>query len=212
MAITKIKHPPNYIDLTGKRFGRLVVVERVGSVRGKMFWKCKCDCGGVSVVSTTHLKSGNTKSCGCLRKDSNISKDTTHGMRNTRIYYVWCALKKRCNNKNDKQFENYGGRGIKVCDDWLSFEGFYSWAVSSGYRPGLTIDRIDNDGNYCPENCRWATMEEQNNNKRNSIYVTYNGETHTIGQWSKITGIPYMKLWNAYRCGVIIDYLSGVKS
>lgn len=197
----------NFIDLTGMRFGRLVVVSRAGTVKGKATWNCQCDCGGVSVVPTTHLKSGNTKSCGCLRADSNTFKNKTHGMRNTRLYYVWCAMKKRCTNEKDKRFSSYGGRGITVCEEWLSFDGFYSWSVSSGYKPGLTLDRIDNNGNYCPENCRWITNKEQQNNKRNNIFVTHNGETHTIGQWSKIKKIPYKKLWDAYQNGEITSYL-----
>lgn len=207
----KVKHPPNFIDLTGKRFGRLVVVDRAGTVNRKATWNCKCDCGNVLVVHTTHLKSGNTKSCGCLRLDSNTAKNTTHGMRNTRIYYVWCAMKKRCTNKKDPQFNLYGGRGIKVCREWMAFEGFYSWAVSSGYRSGLTIDRIDVNGDYCPENCRWATTEEQNNNKQNSVYFTYGGETNTLGQWAKIKKIPYRKIWNAYQCGNIENLFMELK-
>lgn len=116
---------------------------------------------------------------------------TRHGKRRTRLYNIWCCMKKRCYNKNYTYYHNYGGRGIKVCEEWLNdFQAFYDWSMSHGYSDDLTIDRKDNDGDYCPDNCRWVNRKSQNRNSRNCHYLEYNGETHTITEWSEITGIP----------------------
>ena len=155
------------INLTGKRFGRLLVIGKSESKNGMATWLCKCDCGNEKVVCGNELRKGKANSCGCLRKELAYKMLIQHGKANTRLYKVWKAMKARCNNPNNKRYSSYGGRGIKVCDEWQnSFQAFYDWAIANGYREGLSIDRVNNDGNYEPTNCRWATASEQQKNKR----------------------------------------------
>lgn len=160
------------IDLTGQRFGRLVVVERAESKNKNSSWLCKCDCGKQTVVSAPNLKSGATRSCGCGLQEATIERSTKHGGRYTKLYAVWIAMKDRCNNSNNKQFDDYGGRGIRVCKEWIDdFSAFQKWALANGYKGGLTIDRKDNDKGYAPDNCQWVTSKEQNNNRRPRRYA-----------------------------------------
>lgn len=164
---------PKLIDLTGKRFGRLTVIERYGTVDGHAAWKCKCDCGNKTVVNGKWLRAGKTTSCGCYHKELLAKRSKTHGMTKTRLYSIWHDMKNRCFYQKDKSFEDYGGRGITVCEEWKnSFESFRDWSLLNGYSDNLTIDRINNDGNYDPSNCRWVTMKEQcsNRRKRGTLY------------------------------------------
>lgn len=184
-----------FIDLTGQRFGRLTVVERAGNDKsGHPQWLCRCDCENITIVGGTQLRSGNTKSCGCLSRETSaqniISINQTHGQSNTRLYYIWRSMKQRCMCPTCKSYKDYGGRGITVCEEWQQFEPFYEWAMQNGYRNDLSIDRIDNDKGYSPENCRWSTGREQSNNKRNNYTITCNRQTKTISQWSREIGIP----------------------
>lgn len=198
-------------DLTGKRFGRLVVVKRIGTNQKnrQYIWLCKCDCGNYKETVTSYLTSGDTSSCGCYRKESELrnlsrfwGKPKTHGLSKTRIYTIWADMKDRCYNKNNSYYKHYGLRGIKVCDEWKnSFEEFNKWAKENNYTDKLTIDRIDVNGNYEPNNCRWATAKEQANNRRNSKKITLFGETKTAYEFEKIYGIKAYLLYSRYKKG-----------
>jgi len=162
------------IDLSGKQFTRLNVrsLSHVGR-KGKTYWECRCECGKERIVSSDNLRSGHTKSCGCLAKEQLGAKHYVHGMGDSRVYGIWRHIINRCTSRKNIQYHNYGGRGIKVCDKWQTFEGFWE-DMKDGYSDNLSIDRIDNDGNYCKENCRWATTKVQSRNRRNNL--TYKGE------------------------------------
>lgn len=180
----------NIENLIGERFGRLVVIKEVGRTkRMQRLWLCKCDCGNTKILTTGVLKNGAVKSCGCLRSEMISNKNYKHGMSETRIYKTWKSMKYRCFNSNADEYERYGGRGITVCKDWLKFENFYNWAMENGYDDNLTIDRIDNDGNYEPDNCRWISFREQTRNKSINRKITYKGKTKCLIEWAEYFGI-----------------------
>lgn len=174
------------IDLTGQRFGKLTVISPAPSKKKRTMWLCLCDCGTKKIIGADKLVRGMTLSCGCYR----LQNRTKHGQSRTRLYKIWEGMKQRCNNPHVERYSHYGGRGIKVCKEWAdSFEAFYAWAMAHGYADNLQIDRIDNDGNYTPENCRWATRVENQSNTRQNVIIELNGERHTIAEWARITGI-----------------------
>lgn len=180
-------------NLIGRTFGRLTVISRSGKdKRGKSKWLCRCICGKEKAILADSLISGKTKSCGCLRAEiSPKNVKVKHGMSGSRLWVIWCGMKSRCYNPKSVAFSDYGGRGIRVCDSWKSnFLEFYHWATENGYSELLTIDRINSDGNYEPENCRWATYEEQENNRRNTVFFTISGIKLSVSEWARITGIP----------------------
>ena len=179
------------IDLAGQRFGRLVVINRAeNSKTGKAKWNCFCDCSAKTVVFSDALTSGHTNSCGCIRIEKTIKRNTKHGLSKDIAYSCWKGINKRCYNKNDKSYVRYGGRGIAVCKEWRSsFVNFVN--DMPNYKKGLTIERIDNYGNYCKDNCKWATNKEQANNKRNNRVISFEGKTQTLAQWSEETGLDH---------------------
>lgn len=189
-----------FIDLTGQRFGRWTVLRYAGSHNGAAFWECQCDCGTIRNVRASCLRSGESKSCGCFMVEvtvkENGQKRFKHGMWGTRLYGIWHNMNQRCSPSCPKAtYNRYYGRGIRVCPEWEhDFEAFAKWALSSGYNDSLSIDRIDNDGNYEPSNCRWVTEETQANNKSTSRFITYNGETKTLAEWAKKLNINYSTL------------------
>ena len=186
-------------NLVGKKFNRLTVIKRVEYNKKEVMWLCKCDCGNETIVSTGHLKSGHSKSCGCLSREMAKKNNYKHGLSNDKDFYrimnIRKGMKARCYNNKLDCYSSYGGRGIKICDEWLDEENgaynFYIWSMKNGYKDGLSIDRIDVNGDYEPSNCRWTTNKIQCNNKRNNNLITYNGETHTMKKWSEILGINY---------------------
>lgn len=188
------------IDLTGRRFGRLVVLGIAGRTTGKhkeILWACKCDCGNSASVNGQRLRNGETTSCGCYHRERVHEMSKTHGETKSRLYSIWKAMKRRCYGVNTKVYYRYGGRGITVCDEWRNdFVAFKTWALATGYQDGLTLDRIDNDKGYSPENCRWASYKEQANNTRRNHLVTCRGETHTIAEWAVMRGINDQTLRN----------------
>ena len=184
-----------FSDLTGKKFGEWEVVGWAEKKYTEQFWLCKCSCGKEKVVRGASLKTGTSKSCGCKGHDW----CRTHGMEGTSIYNTWAGMLQRCNNKNYHQFHHYGGRGITVCDEWRKFETFYA---DMGGRPeGRSLDRIDNDGNYCKDNCRWATKKEQIRNRRTSTFLTYKGQTLSVSGWAEELGIKRKCLERRIRDG-----------
>lgn len=177
-------------DITGHTFGRLTPLYKLHNHYGQgAYWLCMCECGNLTEVRGTMLRNGNTKSCGCLNHEPTTTK---HNKCNTKLYRVYYGIKQRCYNKKYHQYQDYGGRGVKICDEWLNdFETFYNWAMNNNYREGLTIDRIDVNGDYEPDNCRWSDRKTQAQNRRNNIYLTYEGKTQTMKQWAEELGINY---------------------
>lgn len=190
----------NYRDISGIRFGKLVALNRVTGV-SKSAWFCQCDCGGSKIVSLGNLTSGTTKSCGCIRG----IKVVRHGLSRHPLYSVWNDMKQRCLNKRYKNYKGYGGRGIKVCDEWIGVQGFHDWAIANGYEKGLSIDRIDVNGNYEPSNCRWVDSATQGNNRRDNHYVIYHGEKYTLSEVCRMLDLNYPTIASRLKAGLSID-------
>ena len=181
---------PKFRDLTGQRFGRLTVIERSENHGKRVMWRCLCDCGNELITRGDALTEGKTQGCGCYNRERSSEHHTKHGGSKTRLYREWLKVKTRCFNPKYSRYSDYGGRGICVCKEWSdSFEAFRDWAIANGYHDSLTIDRVNVNGNYEPSNCRWITNQEQQNNRRDNHYITYNGETHTITEWARIYGL-----------------------
>ena len=191
------------IDLVGQRFSRLVVIKPMGhDSKGNALWLCKCDCGNERIINVSCLKRGYNKSCGCLRAEGNSQR--THGLTRSRLWRIHSQMKIRCYDKNSDAYKNYGARGITICDEWLGKNGlknFSEWAYSNGYSEKLTIDRKDNSKGYSPNNCRWTDRKTQSRNKRTNHFITYQGESKTIAEWSEITGIKYHTLKERIKAG-----------
>ena len=172
---------PKQVDISGQTFGRLTAIEIAGRKYRTTLWRCICSCGNETIVFVAYLRSGHTKSCGCLRSEITSQKNYTHGEGQTRLYRIWAGIKQRCTNPNVVAFCRYGGRGITLYADWYYFEPFRDWAIANGYSDNLSIDRINNDGNYEPENCRWTTQAAQMRNmSRNRAVIRSDGKRFEI--------------------------------
>lgn len=209
MVTTKPKH-----NLSGEKFGRLLVLNQADdyvypSGKRRTQWLCKCDCGNIVSVEQSNLLRSNSTSCGCYNNELRMLRNIKHGDRHTRLYGIWCGIKLRCYNPKSQSFKNYGARGITMCSEWKeSYPSFKTWALSAGYNETdhLSIDRIDVNGNYEPSNCKWANPVEQANNRRNTIFISSNGESHTLSEWAKISEIKYHTLYaRIYKLGWDID-------
>ena len=186
------------IDLTGQRFGRLTVIRQEPRRGRNVMWLCQCDCGTLKVVNGAKLRNSLTVSCGCHKKEL----FTKHSKSHTRLYTIWGNMKQRCGNPKNTLYPRYGGRVIKVCQEWAdSFEAFYKWAMAHGYADNLQIDRIDNNQGYFPDNCRWVTPQANMSNTRINLLIEFEGETHTASEWSRITGIPVRTIISRYHAG-----------
>lgn len=199
-------------NLVGKKFGRLTVIERAENGKhGDSRWLCLCECGNSKVILGSHLKRGKIRSCGCFQKEFLEKCRTKHGKRHTKLYGIWAGIKRRCYNKNEKTYKHYGGRGIKMCDEWLNnFEEFYKWAMENGYsdkanKYQCTIDRINNNDDYKPSNCRWVDQKKQNSNKRTNRIFEYNNQKKCLTEWSEITGISKSTIYRRLNKGWNIE-------
>lgn len=200
-------------DLTGKKFGRLTAIGLADKKSRKTYWICQCDCGNLKIARSDSLQCGAIKSCGCLKKEQdkvNLTAHHSHKQSGKRIYNIWQGMKARCYNKNNARYHRYGGRGITICEEWKDdFSAFYEWSINNGYSEDLTIDRIDNNKNYSPENCRWSNNEEQCNNRDTNINITIGNATKTLMRWCEIFELNYKTIYARYsRNGFIgIDEL-----
>ena len=184
-------------NILGNKYG-LLTVKSLHSTdnKGREYYACECECGNTCIAQLTHLTTGNTKSCGCYRKQVAKSRFTTHGCSSHSLHGIWNMMKQRCYNKNNCSYPNYGGKGIRVCDNWFyDFNNFFTWAINNGYKQGLTLDRKRVGGDYEPSNCRWVGQTEQQNNRSNNIHITYRGVTLGLAQWADKLGIKYATLY-----------------
>lgn len=206
------KQMKNIISVSeGQRFGKLTVIREAERQYGHRYILCQCDCGNQKTINLNSLIHGASNSCGCFRKEFIANKNFKHGFAYRengleRLYRIWSGMKRRCFDSNFRDYNNYGGRGISVCNEWKeNYSVFREWALSNGYSDKLTLDRIDNNGNYEPSNCRWTTIQIQSNNKRVNRRITYKGETHTIADWGRITGIDADKIGKRLKKGLPLE-------
>lgn len=188
-ASGRSKRPCMAEGLSGRRFGRLVAGDMFLGRGGVRMYECRCDCGNLVKVAGYDLLRGHTVSCGCWGREARLNALTKHGGCKTRLYRIWADMKTRCSNPRSRGWRWYGARGVRVCPEWETFAPFRDWAMTNGYEDSLTIDRIDRNGDYCPENCRWATWTEQNRNKDGVVELTFNGRTMFRAEWCKELGI-----------------------
>ena len=191
----------------GQQFGKLTVIEPVYE-KNRWLWKCKCDCGNETIAWPNLLIRGKQKSCHCGKRKAFHDMHYVHGESHTRLNHIWSGMKKRCDNKNCSNYRIYGGRGIKYCKEWGDYLNFREWALQNGYSDNLTLERIDVDGDYCPENCTWITLEEQAKNKRDTIRIEINGETKCLKDWCKIYGKNYSKVY----CRIFRDQMEPIRA
>lgn len=199
-------------DLIGKKFGRLTIKDIICKKkfnRNRKFAVCVCDCGNEHITRLDGILENRTFSCGCQKNEKNKLKNYRNGMSKTRIHYIYHSMKARCLNKKNCSFNNYGERGITICDEWNArkgFDNFYDWAMKNGYKENLTIDRIDNNKGYSPENCRWVDIKTQSRNRRTNHIVEYKGVKHCLVEWAEIFKVNYGTLNSGLHRGKTIDY------
>jgi len=183
----------------GEKFGRWTVIKEASShpIGGNRMIYCQCQCGNLATVRLADMVAGRSKSCGCISRE----RTTTHGCSGNPLYIIWKSMCARCNKPNNDSYPRYGARGISVCEEWQDVSAFVVWAEANGYKSGLSIDRIDNDGNYCPDNCRWVTIKEQQNNKSSNRILEYNGKKLTIAQWGELLSLNRRTILNRLRMG-----------
>ena len=207
-------------NLLGKTFGRLTAIKQYPEKRkGYIQWVCKCECGNTVIVRSDLLKSGAVRSCGCLSKEIHSKRcrelgksRATHGLSKTRLYKIYSNMKDRCYNKNSNAYKDYGRRGITICKEWLySFENFYKWSLTHGYKDELTIDRINNNKGYSSDNCRWTTRTQQTLNTRHNKFIEYNGKKQTLKEWTKELNVPYSKTWKRLYRGWSFERAIGIR-
>ena len=200
------------LNIIGEKYNKLLVIEEVEKQGKCRMFKCLCDCGKTTIVSMNNMRSCKIVSCGCHKRDQTILRCTTHNQRHTHLYEIWKGIKQRCYNPKHRAYHNWGGRGIKVCDEWKdNFQAFYDWSYASGYtfenhkqdeKRKLTLDRIDNDGNYEPSNCRWVTRKVQASNMRHTKLITINGETKCLAEWCRVLNIHRWTYANRIKKGM----------
>ena len=174
------------LDLTGMKFGRLTCEKVVGRSKFRQkLWLCRCNCGNETIVLSDNLRRNNTQSCGCLQKERAKESHTIHSERKTKLYSIWSEMKKRCFNKNSKAYKNYGGKGIKVCEEWLNYPKFCKWAKANGYLEGLSIERMNIEKDYEPGNCKWIELSEQAKNTSRNVFITFNNKTMILADWAR---------------------------
>lgn len=185
---------PKVEDISGQKFGRLTAIKYAGKSKGKQtLWECRCDCGKTVIVHHQNLKSGHTSSCGCYNNELISEREKTHGQTKTRLYNIWHDMNYRCSSQKHSSYKDYGGKGIIVCEEWRkSFEAFRDWALQNGYSDDLSLDRMNGNGNYFPENCRWATLIQQANNTNRNLFFTVDGHTDTLANLCRKYDMPYV--------------------
>lgn len=192
-------------NLSGKKFGRLTVIELAGRKKdGHAIWKCECECGKECLVASNCLQSGNTKSCGCFATEVTIARSVKHEMRNNRVYHIWIGMKQRCLNPFDPSYSRYGERGITIYEEWINdFLAFYNYVANLPHfgEKGYSLDRIDNNKGYVPDNLRWSTSKAQCRNRRTNFFVEYDGKKMTLAEAAELSGIKYITLWSRYSRG-----------
>lgn len=188
-------------DLSGQQFGRLTVIERIENKGACVQWLCRCDCGNLHKTISASLRAGTCQSCGCLGEEHRLKSITKHGATNTRLYSIWRNMKCRCSCPTASKYELYGGKGITVCNEWLTFGGFRSWALENGYAANLSIDRINGNKSYYPSNCQWVSYKKQANNTTQNHYLIFGGERKTIAEWADKLGFNYKVLSERIRRG-----------
>lgn len=198
-------HSKNFIDISGEIYGKLKVISYAGKNKSSNSkWLCVCECKNQKVVEATKLRNGHTKSCGCL-------KSSREGLSRTRIYRIWKCMLARCDNYENDNYYWYGFKGISVCDSWRDFKVFYDWSISNGYQEDLTIDRIDSNGNYCPENCRWISQKEQCNNVSSNHVIVYKNKSYSMAQFADLLGYDYWTVSNRIKLGWTPDEVASVE-